>query len=149
MHKLQIPDAEIMIMALRDEIARSEESRYDHRLHGVLLVCSGRSCYEVAELFGHSPRTVEYWVRRFERSGFAGLQEGERPGDPPHWMRVRVSGSARICAAPHASAVMARRCGTVSCSAIICRRVTGCGSACANANASSASSASDGASHVP
>lgn len=69
-------------MALRDEIARSEEARYDHRLHGVLLVCLGRSCYEVAELFGHSSQTVEYWVRRFERSGFAGLQEGERPGRP-------------------------------------------------------------------
>lgn len=82
MRKLQIQDAEIMTMALRQEIARSEESRYDHRLHGVLLVCSGRSCYEVADLLGHSPRTIEYWVKRFERSGFAGLEEGERPGRP-------------------------------------------------------------------
>lgn len=82
MRKLQIQDAEIMIMALRQEIARSEKSRYDHRLHGVLLVCSGRSCYEVADLLGHSPRTIEYWVKRFERSGFAGLEEGERPGRP-------------------------------------------------------------------
>lgn len=82
MRKLQIQDAEIMTMALRQEIARSEESRYDHRLHGVLLVCSGRSCYEVADLLGHSPRTIAYWVKRFERSGFAGLEEGERPGRP-------------------------------------------------------------------
>lgn len=82
MRKLQIQDAEIMTMALRQEIARSEESRYDHRLHGVLLVCSGRSCYEVADLFGHSPRTIEYWVNRFERSGCAGLEESERPGRP-------------------------------------------------------------------
>ena len=82
MHQLEIGDSEWMRVAIQQEIQRSEESRYDHRLHGMLLVCSGASCYEVAELFGHSPRTVEYWVQRFERSGFAGLGEGERPGRP-------------------------------------------------------------------
>ena len=82
MRKLQIADADIMRMAMQDEIARSEEARYDHRLHGVLLVSSGLSCYEVAELFGHSPRTIEGWVKRFEKSGFAGLQEQPRPGRP-------------------------------------------------------------------
>ncbi len=28
------------------------------------------------------PRTVEYWVRRFECRGLAGLREGARPGQP-------------------------------------------------------------------
>jgi len=83
MRKLEIKEAALMRLALHDEIRRSEDSRYDHRLHGVLLVCSGLSCYAVAELLGQSPRTVHYWVRRFEKSGFAGLQEGERPGRPP------------------------------------------------------------------
>lgn len=82
MRKLQIADAEIMKVALQQEIVRSEEARYDHRLHGVLLVCSGRSCYEVAQLLGHSARTIEYWVERFERSGFAGLSDAERAGRP-------------------------------------------------------------------
>jgi len=82
MRKLEIKDAEIMRIAVQQEIVRSEESRYDHRLHGILLVCSGLSCYEVAEVLGHSPRTVQYWVQRFERSGFAGLQDGPRPGRP-------------------------------------------------------------------
>jgi transposase len=82
MRRLEIEDADVMRMAIQDEIHRSEESRYDHRLHGILLVCSGLSCYEVAELLGKSPRTVQYWVQRFERSGFAGLQEGERSGRP-------------------------------------------------------------------
>jgi len=71
-----------MQVAIQQEIVRSDESRYDHRLHGVLLVCSGLSTYEVAELFGQSARTVQYWVRRFEQRGFAGLQEAERPGRP-------------------------------------------------------------------
>ncbi|MBW1681714.1 MAG: IS630 family transposase [Deltaproteobacteria bacterium] len=82
MKKLQIEDAEIMRLAVQDEILRSEESRYDHRLHGILLVCSGLSCTQVAEIFGHSRRTIQYWVKRFEQSGFAGLQEGQRPGRP-------------------------------------------------------------------
>lgn len=82
MRKLEISDADIMRLALQDEIMRSEESRYDHRLHGILLVCNGFSCSAVAELFGHSRRTVQYWVRWFEQSGFAGLQETPRPGRP-------------------------------------------------------------------
>lgn len=82
MRKLHITEADLMRIALQDEIKRSEESRYDHRLHGVLLICSGMSCYQVAELLGQSPRTVQYWVKRFEESGFAGLQEGEKSGRP-------------------------------------------------------------------
>lgn len=82
MRRLEISEREFMSVALQDEIVRSEEARYDHRLHGVLLVCSGLSCYQVAELLGHSPRTIESWVTRFEGKGFAGLQEGERPGRP-------------------------------------------------------------------
>lgn len=82
MRKLEIQDVKIMRMAVQNEIARSEESRYDHRLHGILLVCQNFSCYEVAEILGHSPRTIQYWVQRFEKSGFAGLQERERLGRP-------------------------------------------------------------------
>lgn len=82
MRKLEIADADIMRVAVQDEILRSGESRYDHRLHGVLLVCSGFNCSEVAKLLGHSRRTVQLWVQRFEHSGFAGLQERSRPGRP-------------------------------------------------------------------
>jgi transposase len=82
MRKLQVSDADVMRAAIRDEIRRSPESRYDHRLHGILLVCAGRSCYEVADLLDQSPRAVENWVRSFERCGFAGLQEGVRSGRP-------------------------------------------------------------------
>jgi len=71
-----------MILGLQDEIRRSEESRYDHRLHGVLLVAQGATCPEVSRLLGDAPRTVEYWVRRFEAKGLAGLTEGPRHGRP-------------------------------------------------------------------
>ena len=82
MRKLQIEDAEVMRIAVQQEIARSEESRYDHRLHGLLLVTAGQSCRQVAELFGESGTTVQRWVRRFEQGGLEALREGERPGRP-------------------------------------------------------------------
>lgn len=82
MKRIHIADAEIVILALQDEIRRSDESRYDHRLHGLLMVAQGLSCTEVARLLGDAPRTVAYWVQRFEEEGLAGLAEGDRPGRP-------------------------------------------------------------------
>jgi transposase len=82
MRKLQIQDADTMKIAIQQEIGRSEESRYDHRLHGVLLVANGQSCGGVAELFGEDATTVQRWVRRFEKQGFEGLRDGERTGRP-------------------------------------------------------------------
>lgn len=82
MKRLQIADQYVMEIALRNEILRSEEARYDHRLHGVLLVCRGLSCYEVGEIFGHDPTTIQRWVRGFETRGFSGLQDQERSGRP-------------------------------------------------------------------
>jgi transposase len=82
MQALTITDSATIILGLQDEIRRSEESRYDHRLHGVLLVAQCMTCPQVAELLGDAPRSVEYWVRRFEHSGLAGLREGERSGRP-------------------------------------------------------------------
>jgi transposase len=82
MRPLTIANAPDVVLGLQEEIRRSEESRYDHRLHGVLLVAQGATCPQVAPWLGDSPRTVEYWVHRFETHGLAGLREGERPGRP-------------------------------------------------------------------
>lgn len=81
MRSLQIRDA-TAILSLQQEIRRSDESRYDHRLHAVLLVAQGVTCPEVARLLGDGVRSVEYWVHRYERDGLAGLTEGERSGRP-------------------------------------------------------------------
>lgn len=63
MKPLPISDASTVILVLQDEIRRSRESQYDHRLHAVLLVAQGMSWPEVGRLLGDSPRAVEYWVR--------------------------------------------------------------------------------------
>ncbi|MEN6441647.1 MAG: helix-turn-helix domain-containing protein [Syntrophobacter sp.] len=82
MKRIHISEPEKVILALRDEIRRSDESRYYHRLHGVLLVARGLSCTQIAMLLGDAPRTVAYWVHRFEKEGLAGLADGEKPGRP-------------------------------------------------------------------
>lgn len=79
---LQLADAELMSIALQQEIARSEEARYDHRLHGVLMVGQGMTCQEVAAILGQDTVTVQRWVHRFNTHGFAGLHEGEHLGRP-------------------------------------------------------------------
>lgn len=93
MKPLTISDRDDMILALQDEIRRSEQSRYDHRLHGVLLIAQGMTCPQVGRMLGDASRTVEYWVRRFEAKGFAGLAEGARAGRP---RRLNDSQTARV-----------------------------------------------------
>ena len=82
MRPLTIPDNDLVVLGLQAEIRRSQEARYDHRLHGVLLVAQGMSARDVASRLGDAPRTVEYWVRRFLQDGLAGLSEAERAGRP-------------------------------------------------------------------
>lgn len=82
MRKLEIADPEVMRIAIQQEIARSDESRYDHRLHGLLLITGGQSCQQVADLFGEDRRTVQRWVKRFEIHGLEGMRDGERSGRP-------------------------------------------------------------------
>jgi transposase len=70
------------LLRLQAEIRRSAESRYHHRLHAVLLVAQGMTCPQAAQWLGDSRRAVEYWVRRFDDKGLAGLREAGRSGRP-------------------------------------------------------------------
>jgi len=82
MKRLRVQDNKIMRIAIQQEILRSEDARYDHRLHGVLLVSQGTSCYDVGKMFGHDSTTIQRWVNDFNKSGFSGLYDGEREGRP-------------------------------------------------------------------
>ena len=83
MKKIPISDAEIVVLILHNEIRRSFKARYDHRLHAMLMVAQGMSCRAAAGLLGDSPRTVAYWVNRFDAEGLSGLADADRPGRPP------------------------------------------------------------------
>ena len=82
MKRINISNADTVILILQDEIRRSYEARYDHRLHAILMVAQGMNCRQVAKLLGDAPRTVAYWVNRFEAEGLSGLADADRPGRP-------------------------------------------------------------------
>ncbi len=82
MRKLKFKKPEAVISVLQHEMRRSEESRYDHRMHGVLLVAHGLSARQAAELLGDAPRTVELWIHRFRQGNLEGLREEPRSGRP-------------------------------------------------------------------
>ena len=90
MKKLEVQDSDIMRIAIQQEIIRSEEARYDNKLHGVLLACNGMSCEEIAEVLGRGIRTIHYWIRRFNLNGFAGLREEEGRGRPNRLTEVEI-----------------------------------------------------------
>jgi transposase len=95
MGKMLIESAKVIQTIIRREIDRDEASRYDHRLHALLLVAGGRSCSEVAHWFGENASTVQRWVRRFRARGVDGLHDIERPGrprslDPVQWRRLEA-----------------------------------------------------------
>jgi transposase len=70
------------VKIIRKEFRRSEEARYFHRLHGVLLVLLGLSTVKAGKLLGDPQRTIAHWVIQFRERGLAGLNEVERPGRP-------------------------------------------------------------------
>ena len=65
-----------MIFGLQDEIRRSEESRYDHRLHGVLLVAQGATRPEVSRLLGNAPLQSSFGCAAFRGQERRGAERG-------------------------------------------------------------------------
>ena len=80
MQKLEVTTSAAIQAALRHEGEHSPQARFVHRLHCLALVGAGRSCYEVAAVFGDDPRSVERWVREFQQFGIEALREKPHPG---------------------------------------------------------------------
>ena len=93
MRRTNIPDAEVFKAAIQDEISRTPEGRYFHRLHAVLHVLDGASSHDAARLYGDSPRAIEYWVNRLISQGLTGLLDGNHPGRPA---RLSVNDRAKL-----------------------------------------------------
>lgn len=69
MHKLNLTNAKWVRRMIHASVTASPEQRFLHRLHCVLLVAKGRSCYEVAGWFGEDLRTIERWVHALDEQG--------------------------------------------------------------------------------
>ena len=82
MRQLEICEAVVMAVAIRQEIYCKVELRYHYRLHGVLLVANSMSTRQAAQWHNENVQTVQRLVNRVKVIGFTRLQEGERPGWP-------------------------------------------------------------------
>ncbi len=82
MRKLEVSNKPVLISACKAETTRNCESRFLHRLHCVLLVAQGNSCYQVSGWFGEHPCTVERWIHHFHAYGLEGLRDEQKTGRP-------------------------------------------------------------------
>jgi transposase len=95
MRRIEFKKRERTKEILRKEIRRSDEARYDHRLHAVLLAVDGRSPYDIAELLGDAPRSVYNWIKLFREDGLQGLREEMRPGRPMRLTERQIQSLAK------------------------------------------------------
>jgi hypothetical protein len=74
MKRIIIPNAETYLTAIQDEIPRTRDKRYFHRLEVVRYVLQGHSPYEAAQVFNHSPRSIYNWMHVFLIKDSAGYK---------------------------------------------------------------------------
>ncbi|MBN2020117.1 MAG: winged helix-turn-helix domain-containing protein [Sedimentisphaerales bacterium] len=65
------------------------DPRLARRLHGIYLAAKGLTCIQVTEITGAKRRTVQQWVRRYNKDGIAGLPDKPRSGQPTKLPRHR------------------------------------------------------------
>lgn len=82
MRQLRPSAEDALRTALASAVHRSNELRFVHRLHAVLLVSLGHSCYEVARWFGEDPRSIERWTQAYSLHGDEGLRDHQRGRRP-------------------------------------------------------------------
>ena len=82
MRKLEVSNKAALQSACKEETTHNREFRFLHRLHCVLLVAQGSSCYQVAEWFGEHSSTVERWVHCFNEYNLEGLRDEQKTGRP-------------------------------------------------------------------
>jgi len=82
MKKLQFKDPELIINTIRQEIAHVKDGRYVHRMDALLLIALGRNAYEVAEMYGHSPRSLHDWIKGVKEYGIEYLKDEPKSGRP-------------------------------------------------------------------
>lgn len=82
MQKLTVINADVTRNLICQELAGTEEGRFCSRLLAILLACNDMSSYDIAGLLGHSPKSVQLWIERYNSCGLEGLREKKKAGRP-------------------------------------------------------------------
>jgi len=86
MQKLQVKNPEIIKDEIHKYLNKSDEAKFVHRLHGILLLISNteNNCDTVAELFDNSPRSLSNWIHKInETKDINVLRDKAKPGRTP------------------------------------------------------------------
>jgi transposase len=86
MKRLTVNNKEEISRQIRDYFSKKGESRFIHRLHGVLLFIEkeDESCDSIGKLFDNSPRTVSNWIKKLNKTNdLESLRDEQRPGRTP------------------------------------------------------------------
>jgi len=59
-----------------------KNARLAQRLHGVYLASKGLTCLQIIAVTGAARRTIQQWVRKYNKQGIVGLKDKPRPGTP-------------------------------------------------------------------
>ena len=90
MKKLILRDADKLKIAIKEKITKLENGHYIHRLDALLLIAHGRDAYEVAEMYGHSPRSVHDWINGVNKHGLQYLMDDQKPGRPTKLLQEQI-----------------------------------------------------------
>ena len=71
MQKLKIKKAKEVEAQIHQYLRNSDEARFVHRLHGILLLLNNEenNCANIASLFKNSSRSLSNWVHSVNNSG--------------------------------------------------------------------------------
>lgn len=83
MQRLKINQAKQIEKQIHQYLHNSEEARFIHRLHGILLLLNNEenNCANIASLFKNSPRSLSNWVHGINQTGDINvLRDKPKPG---------------------------------------------------------------------
>ncbi len=86
MQKLKVKNKEEIKKQIYQYFQESDEARYIHRLHGILLLIDNEenNCASIGTLFNNSPRSLSNWVHKINSKGTIDvLKDQTRPGRSP------------------------------------------------------------------
>ena len=70
MRRLEVRNKEEIKLQIRKYFERNNESRFIHRLHGILLFIESEeeSCDSIGLMFGNSPRSISNWINKLNKT---------------------------------------------------------------------------------
>ena len=91
MKQLALTDPEAALVLVQNEIYKTVDAKCQHRLHAILLAAKGWSSYQISDLFGDAPRSIQDWINRYEQYGPEGLKDKPKVGRPPKLSKEQLS----------------------------------------------------------